>query len=117
MVQEGQDDRNHCQLRESTLELLRVRNGFLTDQDLTVNHVLDTQQMKDIWNYDLKIVFLEEEDAFLSGPPPAKKAKHARFNAWLRWAYGKKDQIQKLLQHGIQNRRMLHMMETKQWHV
>ena len=87
------------------------------DKHLTVNHVLDTQQMKDIWNIDLKNVFRQEEDGFLSGPPPAKRGKHGRFNAWLFWAYGEKDQIQKLLQHGIQDRHMLHMMETTQWHV
>jgi len=77
--------------------------------------------MKDIWNFDLKNVFQQEEEGFITGPPPAKKANHGlahgRFNAWLFWAYGKKEQIRKLLQIGIPDKHMLRVMQTTQWHV
>ena len=112
-----EDDRNHCQLRDATLELLRVRNGFLTNNHLPVKHVLDFKEMQTIWNNDLKNVFRQEENEIFSNPPPPKRPKHNRYGAWLFWTYGKKNQIIKLLKHGIQDSRLLHKMETTQWQV
>ena len=100
------DDRTTQDLCDATLELLVVRSNFLLKRCfLSFDHILDEDQMKSIWNNDLKAAFLIEENEFAqTGPEPPKKthkASHSRYSAWLSWAYGKKEQIRSLLREGV----------------